>query len=151
MSIGFRKFLLLIAVVLCFTSLYLFYTQLPFVQKSKQAEGTIIGYIEQCNGSEFANCETAPKIEFTTQTGEKVVFVNRLTTKLSVNSMEKQENNLDATVIVLYDPQNPQDARIDSFMNKWFLPVFSLVTSVLLFMFVKLVKVHYGFNTEFIT
>lgn len=68
------------------------------------------------------------------------MFVNRLTTKLSVNSMEKQENNLDATVIVLYDPQNPQDARVDSFMNKWFLPLFSLITSVLLLLFAMLAK-----------
>lgn len=110
------------------------------MKNAKRANGTIVGYVERCSGSDFDNCDSSPKIEFVTDTGEKISFVNRLSSKTTVDSITKQDTTPNITVAVLYDPQNHQDARIDSFMNKWFLPIFTLTTSCLLILFVWLAK-----------
>ncbi|HNQ17344.1 MAG TPA: DUF3592 domain-containing protein [Candidatus Woesebacteria bacterium] len=140
MSNFLRGFLFLISLLLFFTSFYLVYIQVSFLQHAKRASGTIVDYVERCSGSDFDNCDSSSKIEFITDTGETISFVNRLSSKTTVESVTKQKTTPNTTVAVLYDPQNPQDARIDSFMNKWFLPIFSLTTSVLLILFVTLTK-----------
>lgn len=136
----FTRISFLVAVLLFLTSFYLSYTQYTFLQKATRTEGSIIDYVEYCSGNDLDNCDSSPKIEFVTKTGEKIVFVNRLSSKTSVDSIVRHENNLNSVISVLYDPQNPQEARIDSFMNKWFLPIFSFTMGGLLLLFVKLVK-----------
>lgn len=140
MSRYLRGFLFLVALVLFLTSFYLAYTQMIFVQNAKRAKGTIVNYIERCSGSDFDNCDTVPKIEFITDTGEKITFVNRLSSKITLNSAVKHEYIQSATVNILYDQLNPQNARVDSFMDRWFLPIFTFTTSMLLLMFIKLAK-----------
>jgi len=57
-----------------------------------------------------------PHVRFVTARGEAVEFTS------SVGS-NPAGFDIGEHVIVLYDPSNPQDARIDSFVQLWFVPL----------------------------
>jgi hypothetical protein len=66
----------------------------------------------------------APVVEFVTRSGEKITFTGRIYTRSALPPGK--------LVPVLYDPANPQAARIDSFVEMWVFPLVGFVGSLIL-------------------
>lgn len=135
MSSSFRKFLLLIS-ILCFVgTVVLIYQQFTFIQIAQRARGKIVDYVEHCSGSGVDDCTSSPRVEFTTATGQNITFTNKLSSSTTVGNTTKADTALGSEVAILYDKNDPHNARIDSIMNRWFLPFASAIFGVgLLFM-----------------
>jgi uncharacterized protein DUF3592 len=84
------------------------------VATAARADGTVIELIE----SRDADSQSFhPRVRFITAKGESVEFTS------SVGS-NPAGFDIGEHVTVLYDPSDPQGARIDSFVQLWFVPLF---------------------------
>ncbi len=99
---------------------------LAFRLRSKQAIGTIIGHDTVSDGNDLY----APIVEFQLPDGRKITFTEKthsnenildILYKLFSKFVLKQD--LDK-VRVLYDPNNPQKARVNSFGTLYVMPAF---------------------------
>ena len=97
-----------------------------FVARSVPTDGTIVDFVEVITqDDEGRDVSTyAPRFEFIDGNGE----VQRVTSPQS-SSFNSEE--IGDTIPILYDPENPTDANIDSFGNLWLgsvlLSVFGLI------------------------
>ena len=83
---------------------------LRFLPGTITANGTIV----QCKDSGGENSSCQPVVNFTTQSGQQITF----NSSFSSSSFNEGE-----AVTVRYHPNNPHDARIDSFVSTWLFPV----------------------------
>jgi hypothetical protein len=82
-----------------------------FIARAARAPGVVI---ENIWGTDSEGSSTAkPRVRFRTPAGQEFVFVSKVGS--SHPSYEAGEG-----VAVLYDPENPGDARIQSFLSLWF-------------------------------
>lgn len=122
MTSSFRIFLLLIS-FLCFVgAVVLGYKEFVFIQNAGKTSGRIVDYVEICSGSGVDDCSTSPRIEFTTLTGKNIIFTNKLSSSTTAGTTTRADTALGSEVAILYDKNDPHNARIDSLMNRWFLP-----------------------------
>jgi hypothetical protein len=89
------------------------------------ATATATGTIVSCPRPKSSSSACTPTVEFTTGKGQQVSF----TTSFSSSAFAVGQKQP-----VAYDPGNPQDARIGSFLTLWFLPVLFLGIGGLFFL-----------------
>lgn len=93
-----------------------------FVAASSAAEGIVIatGTTTSCStdsdGRSSCSTTSRPTVRFTAADGREIVFTSRVST----NPPSHYEGDV---VRVLYRPESPQNARIDSFTGLWLAPV----------------------------
>jgi hypothetical protein len=86
-----------------------------FVAKSVTTQGTVIDLIRRTSGSSRSSVYY-PMIQFTTSSGDRIIF--------EANSGSSQPAfKKDQQVEVLYNPQQPNSAVINSWAELWLLPV----------------------------
>jgi hypothetical protein len=97
--------------------------------RSKEAIGTVIGHDTVSSGDDLY----APIVEFLLPDGRKITFTEKthsnetildILYKLFSKLVLKQDTD---KVRVLYDPNNPQKARVNSFGTIYFMPAFLFI------------------------
>jgi len=78
-----------------------------------------------------------PLIEFTTKAGETVIFDTRMCSS-------KRPYEPGQSITVIYDPQDPQKAQVDSFLGKYIFPAIAVVMGVV---FIFLGLLEFAVNT----
>ncbi|MGZ8397592.1 MAG: DUF3592 domain-containing protein [Gemmatimonadales bacterium] len=103
-------------------SFFVFSTTASFISRAVEADGRVTD-LERSHSRSSSGSSTTyrPVVEFTTATGKHIEFVS------SVGS-SPPSHRVGEAVKVLYNPANPQSARIKSFFQLWFgfLIVFAL-------------------------
>lgn len=94
--------------------IYIYSNSLAFLDHAKSATGTVVEIaISSSNRpGKKEKVTQRPIIEFQLESGDKARFKSELGTKSSSYSVGD-------TVPVLYDPAEPSEARIDSFLTKY--------------------------------
>lgn len=101
-------------------AVFLYFRARRFVREAVSTEGTVVGLIERSgeDGTTFS-----PVVQFTTQAGQPASFTERV----GRNPPKYQPGDV---VKVKYRPEEPEKARIPSFMGLWYLPAFSAFLSL---------------------
>ena len=107
-------FLLLSAIGLA-ASLFLYQQTQSFVDNASTAVGTVTKINTRVSQSNFSRSETlfVANIQYTTNDTQTLTFDSRIRYNQTFLTPGRQ-------VQVLYDPAQPQDAVIDSFVSVWF-------------------------------
>jgi hypothetical protein len=85
-----------------------------FLDRAEDAEGEVIEMIRSRSDDSYTY---KPVVEFTTPSGVQIEFT-------SSTSSNPPSYDVGEIVDVLYDPEDPNNARIDGAFSLWFLPVF---------------------------
>lgn len=93
-----------------------------FARIAQTVKGNVVDFEVVC----IEECADAPVVSFVTQTGESILFTSNV-------SSSPRAYRVNATVDVLYDPQNPQNAEISGAWNSMFL-IFGAVGSIFIFL-----------------
>ncbi|WP_085901275.1 DUF3592 domain-containing protein [Kiloniella majae] len=104
------------------------YTTHNFVDNAHSAQGTVIDLIQSRSSSSSSTSNSyvyRPEVIFQTATGEEVTFQ-------SSTGSNPPAYNRGEKVSVLYNPENPQDAKIDGTLSLWLGP---LILGVIGFIF----------------
>ena len=91
--------------------------ELAFRRRSLRAQGRRVGAAWSGTLSVPARDTAYSHIEFETQNGQVMQFEARLGTPFAPRRSTAQDNA--APLPVRYDPRNPQDARLDTFIETW--------------------------------
>jgi hypothetical protein len=87
-----------------------------FISKAKSAQGTVTDLIYKRSSSSSSSSSNSgsyfPVIQFQDEKGEQVVFQ-------SSTGSNPPSYSVGQAVEILFDPANPQDARVNSFFSKW--------------------------------
>jgi hypothetical protein len=104
---------------------FTFFRQRAQIAKFSKVEGVVTDLIPVRAGGEFVVSRTEEgmkmekkvryrsQIQFKTQTGRTIEFISPISTRPA-------RYNIGERVEVLYDPQNPKQAQINSFLHLWF-------------------------------
>ena len=106
-NIGSWVLVLGLGCVLLLIGAVLLWNGIDFARRAEKAQGTVIGLKETRSDRRISY---APMVRFTTHTGMPVHFTSRVSS--SPPAYTKGQ-----TVKVLYDPDSPTIARIDTFMQ----------------------------------
>jgi hypothetical protein len=93
-------------------SFFIFSNTTSFIGRAAEAEGRVIE-LERSRSSSRSSATYRPVVEFTTATGRRIEFTS------SVGS-SPPSHRVGEPVKVLYNPADPQGARIKSFFQLWF-------------------------------
>lgn len=110
-----RNVFALIGLAMLMGAFFIYQHSQQFVQKAIKAEGTVIELVESfSNNSSSKNTSRtyAPKIAFTTVSGENITFV----TSTSSNPPAFDVNE---KVEVLYAADAPKDAKVNAYFDLW--------------------------------
>ena len=103
-----RKHLLpLIGTVLLLTSLFFQQKTKAFIAKAVETEGVVIDLAKSIHSNTYA-----PVVRFNSRDGAQIEFK-------SDYSSNRPSYSVRQIVKVFYNPQNPQDAKINGFMTLW--------------------------------
>lgn len=105
----------LIGIAMLAGGAYARYTTAQEIRTFLPADGVVVGNISSRSGRNNS-LSYAAQVRFTAQDGSTVTFKEGF----SANPPAHQVGD---KVKVLYDPSNYQNARVDDFMNGWFLPL----------------------------
>jgi hypothetical protein len=111
----------LIGVALLAFALILYQQTEQFMQRAWPAPGVVIGF----DGEEGGDAQTAPVVRFETTRGEEQRFRAELYLTWRGYAMGD-------TVPVLYDPQQPSDARLDDSLLLWVGPLVAAAFGLIL-------------------
>lgn len=86
----------------------------------RETAGVIIGFerIGQQGGPELRGTFLVPVVRFTASSGQEITFLGSTNT-----SPPWADYRAGGKVAVIYDPQQPENARIDTFAEIWFAPL----------------------------
>jgi Protein of unknown function (DUF3592) len=111
-----------IGLVFLAVALYFFKADQTLAESGARAEGTVIEVVRARDTG--GKIMYRPLVEFRTPGGERQEFASDVSA--STPGYGRGER-----VQVLFDPDNPADAKIDSFMERFFIPlIFSLLGSI---------------------
>jgi hypothetical protein len=96
-------------------AVYIFMRTRSFVSNAQEVKGTVIQLVYRGGGSNSGG-GYAPVYQFKTKEGKSIVVADTL----SSNPPAFKEGQV---IDVLYDPANPEKARIKRFMSLYFAPV----------------------------
>lgn len=110
--------------VMLYFSWYNYDATNKFLNTAQSTSGVVVDLERRHSSSTSSSGSSttyAPVVEFTApESGQTITF----TSNSSSNPPAYDEGD---DVTVLYDPAEPEEARIDSFMSLWFLPLLLLV------------------------
>lgn len=98
-----------VGVVLISISTWLFLDSRQFVQEAEKASGTVIDFKERSSQDSYTY---APIVSYKTAANQTIEFV-------SSTSSNPPSHQAGETVDVLYIPNDPYDAEINSFFSLW--------------------------------
>jgi hypothetical protein len=103
-----------VGIALLLTSFFVFFNTTSFIRRAVEADGRVTD-LERSRSSSSSGSSTTyrPVVQFTTATGKQIEFVS------SVGS-SPPSHRVGEAVRVLYNPADPQSARIKSFFQLWF-------------------------------
>ena len=104
-----------------------FYRQVADIRSTGlKTRGTVIRYEWRGPSSRLKDSFLVPIVRFTTNTGRVVV------TEGKVDNVTIQKNLCSAgeTVEVIYDPQNPEKAVLNTFAELWFAPLLAWIIGI---------------------
>ena len=114
---------LIAGLLMLFAGLVSWYNTSSFLAKCVITKGLIVSHDIQTNQNEEDNSTTSfPIFRFEIPQNE---------TKFTVRSNVSGQMREGQEIEILYDPQNPQDAKINSLSHTWMIPI--IVTSMGLF------------------
>lgn len=122
----------IIGISMTIISGFMFWNEYTFIIHSEKAPGEIIDYEarESSEGDTFYH----PIVQFRTQDNHIIEFTSPTGENISINSpllrqilQTDNTDDKDNLVEVLYDPENPQNAKINSFFNIWLWPSIALI------------------------
>ncbi len=120
MSIFTKASLLFSAIGAVFVIVAIFITisNFQFLQTATKTSGNVIDLIKNVDTDSDGDTSTTytPVVSFTTSTGQKVE------TKTSISS-NPPSHEIGDSVAIYYSPKEPKKIMIDSFMDKYFLPI----------------------------
>ncbi|HEX9060963.1 MAG TPA: DUF3592 domain-containing protein [Clostridia bacterium] len=124
-SIVFKIFFV-IGSIFILTGSVLIINQILFLNKACSAEGTVIDMKMSKGKGHDKDTTFAPVVQFKLTEGENITFTS------SVGSSPPQFKIGDS-VKVLYNPDNPGNAEINSFLSLWFLQIIFLFIGMVFF------------------
>ncbi|WP_421780334.1 DUF3592 domain-containing protein [Kiloniella litopenaei] len=95
------------------------YKTYQFIDTAHSAQGTVINLIQSRSTSSSSTSNSyvyRPEVSFKTLTGDEIIFQS--STGSNPPAYKKGES-----VSILYEPENPQDAKINDTLSLWFSPV----------------------------
>jgi hypothetical protein len=104
-------------------SVYLYTTTNTFLSHASHAQGTVIDLLQH-NSSEDSSVTYYPEIKFIDKTGRSIEFYSNY----SSNPPDYVKGD---KVNLLYDPQNPRNAKVVSFTTIWLLPLVTFIVSII--------------------
>jgi len=113
----------LVGLVLLGIAVFLFLKTKRLLSVGKTAKGKIVDVVKKESQDQdeegFSSTSTTyyPVIEFKTVTGQVIKF------EAGVGRSNQNAYEIGHTVDVIYDPNKPQDAKINSFLQLWFVPL----------------------------
>ena len=110
--------LLVFGVVIFGFGVWLFIKTLRLVQSGVHVKGTVIGNALRTKGRRY------PRVRFTTATGIETQFTDSAGAAFTAYPVGRE-------VPVIYDPDKPEHACIDSLFNLWLQPVICLAVGLL--------------------
>ena len=112
-------------IAMIFTGWNLYSEQQKLLSRGIEAEGQIIGFqrlkIEHAN--RLRN-NFVPIVEFSIESGERVTFMGAVAERFWTNYQRGK------AVIVVYDPEFPENARINELAVLWFAPAVLFLTGL---------------------
>lgn len=99
-------------VVLLLAGFFLFESTRRFIAGADEAQGTVIS-LERSRSSSGSGSTYRPVVEFTASTGSRIEFTGGV-------ASNPPSHRVGESVTVLYNPADPQSARIKSFVQLWF-------------------------------
>lgn len=115
-----------VAVPILLVSLGMFAWSILFTLRAEKATGTIVDF--KTSSSSKSGVTQAEVVEFQLPDGKTIQFTEKTYRSRIVLNYAKN-------VSVLYDPQNPTNARINSFWTLYFTPVILMVIGLGLIIF----------------
>jgi hypothetical protein len=87
---------------------------ITFVSQSKEAQGIVVGWKDRSikSGTLGEQSSRYPRIQFQTENGQLIEFISRV-------GYQGGGYRLKQSVPVLFNPDKPTDARINSFESLW--------------------------------
>lgn len=120
MSIFTKASLLFSAIggVFIIVAIFVTISNFQFLKTAIKTQGTVIDLIKNVDTDSDGDSSTtySPVVSFTTNTGQKVE------TKTSISS-NPPSHEIGDLVSIYYNPKEPKKIMIDSFMDKYFLPI----------------------------
>lgn len=102
----------IVGIGMLLASFFVFSNTTSFIARAVEADGRVTD-LERSRSSSGSGTTYRPVVEFTAATGKRIEFVS------SVGS-SPPSHRVGEAVKVLYNPTNPQRARIKSFFQLWF-------------------------------
>lgn len=107
-------------------SMWMFVGNILFTLRAERTTGTVVGY--QTRRGNKGGATQAEVVEFQGPDGKTVQFVEK-------TSRSRFIMNTGHEVNVLYDPDKPEKARINSFWGLYFFPITLLIVGLVLLIF----------------
>jgi len=104
--------------------------QRQFDAKARKAQGTVVS-LQPSGSSDDGGNSYAPRVKFTSASGQAIQFTDRVSSRPAAY-------NVGETVGVLYDPGNPQSARVAGFASSYLGPTILLVMGLVFVTFAGL-------------
>ncbi len=105
----FRVAAIVLAIVSIFWGIYSYINESKFISNSIEADGVIVDFVSKFNAGSKLGFSTFAVVQFTLKDG-------RISTFDAIASGYSKQY-FGEHVKVLYNPKNPQDARIEDFFN----------------------------------
>jgi hypothetical protein len=105
-----RVIFLVVGILLLLLASYRYGKQNEFIKTAEKAEGIVVD--NQTKLSSKRKRSFAPIVEFISKDNKKIRFVSSV-------SSNSPSYNVGEKVNVYYDPMTPQNAQIDSFLERW--------------------------------
>ena len=125
-----------IGVILLVTATIVSINKVKFLQEAEVTQGGIINYtLERSNGAGAGKPSTTvfyPNVRFVSPDNQTIEFRSGV-------ASNRKPYTLGSSVSVVYNPQNPKEAEINSLMRLWFLP-FTLSFMALIFIIISIVS-----------
>ena len=103
-----------IAVIVLLISLFVYHHSQKFIQSASRAQGTVTRLVKKSDGSDSDS--SYPVYTFEDSQGKQHEIY-------SSSGSYPPAYSVGEKVTVLYQPDDPQNAEMDSFMDKWFFSV----------------------------
>jgi hypothetical protein len=107
-------------------SFFAFTDTRSFISRAVEAEGQVIGLdrSRSSSGSGSSSTTYRPVVEFTSATGKRIEFTSNV-------GSNPPSHRVGESVRVLYDPVDPDSARIKSFFQLWFVFIIFFVLGLI--------------------
>ncbi len=128
----------IIGIILLVAATIVSINKVKFIEGAEIAQGEIINYTLERSASKPGTTVFYPHVRFISSDNQTIEFRSGV-------ASNRKPYTLGSPVSVVYNPQNPEEAEINSFMRLWFLP-FALSFMALIFLIISIVSFSQHFD-----